>query len=293
MAHRHLFLLPLLATRIAALHIEQNDPSSSLEKRAGGPGGPGGDDDEEKTRLNDRLARLSLLCGGAVLVFFLIFNAALRFQAHIRRLTNLNNGSQRYFLPAHPYWAWMKKSVIYAPLFRSRHNREFRLSSAANMGTLPTRFQTVLLLGIIAMNTVLCVITIPFWDDEQTVLGFIRNRAGTMAVVNLVPLVVIAGRNNPLIKALDVSYDTWNLLHRWFGRIVVLETLVHTLAWMINKVRTRKYFIKSLSGPGIAANPFIRGLGRCTKVVSKQPIHTHWLDSEYLLHLSYRIYLVL
>jgi hypothetical protein len=187
----------------------------------------------------------------------------------------------------------MKESVIYAPLLRTRHNREFRLSSAVNMGTLPTRFQTVLLLGIIAMNTVLCVITIPFWDDETTVLGFIRNRSGTMAVVNLVPLVVIAGRNNPLIRALDVSYDTWNLLHRWFGRIVVLESLVHTLAWMINKVRTRKYFLKLLSGPGIAANAFTRGLGRCSQVVSKQPIHTHWLGGAYFLCFAHRIYSVL
>ena len=48
----------------------------------------------------------------------------------------------------------------------------------------------------------------------------------------------MAGRNNPLIKLLDVSFDTWNLLHRWLGRIVVLESLAHTICWMVGKVHT-------------------------------------------------------
>ena len=243
MKSHHLMLL-LFTTAIAALETREHDWTSdgvsAHEKRHGG-GAKDPKKEAEETALNDRLARLSILCGGAVLAFFLLWNAALRFQAHIRRLTNLTNSAQRYFVAADPYWAWMKKSVIYAPLLRARHNREFRLSSAVNMGTLPTRFQCVLLVGIITMNVILCCITIPFEREETEVLGMIRNRSGTMAVVNLMPLVVIAGRNNPLIKMLDVSFDTWNLLHRWFGRIVVLETLAHVIAWMVNKVHTRKF----------------------------------------------------
>jgi hypothetical protein len=46
-----------------------------------------------------------------------------------------------------------------------------------------------------------------------------------------VPLFIMAGRNNPLISWLNLSFDSFNLLHRWFGRIVVLETIAHTVAW--------------------------------------------------------------
>ncbi|KAK2739135.1 hypothetical protein FQN55_009540 [Onygenales sp. PD_40] len=205
------------------------------EKRSGGHHeGP-----QPSDFLNDRLALLSLLVGGSVLAFFLIWQNTIRFSNHIRRLTNLNNDTQRYFVTPDPYWAWLKRSVIYAPLFRTRHNREFRLSTALNVGTLPTRFQTVLLLGVIGMNVTLCCVTIDYPGAESTVLGLIRNRAGTMAVVNLIPLVIMAGRNNPLIRLLNVSFDTWNLLHRWFARIVVLESITHVLAWMINKVHTK------------------------------------------------------
>jgi hypothetical protein len=46
-----------------------------------------------------------------------------------------------------------------------------------------------------------------------------------------VPLFIMAGRNNILINWIGLSFDTFNLLHRWFGRIVVLETIAHAVAW--------------------------------------------------------------
>lgn len=46
------------------------------------------------------------------------------------------------------------------------------------------------------------------------------------------PLVLLAGRNNPLIGLLGISFDTFNLLHRLFGRIVVIEAVTHTLAFL-------------------------------------------------------------
>jgi hypothetical protein len=196
--------------------------------------------------VDDQLARLSLLVLGCIVAFIFIWRMAIRFSHHIRHLANLNNDSQRYFVPADPYWAWLKKSVVYAPIFRTRHNREFRLSSALNMGTLPTRFQTALLLGILGMNLTICCVTIPFAPSEETGFRMFRTRTGTMAVVNLLPLVVMAGRNNPLIKLLNVPFDTWNILHRWFGRIVVLESLAHIVTWMTFTVRTRRFILKAI-----------------------------------------------
>jgi hypothetical protein len=38
-----------------------------------------------------------------------------------------------------------------------------------------------------------------------------------------------------LIPLLGVPYDTFNLLHRWLGRIVVLEALAHVFAYCIPK----------------------------------------------------------
>ncbi|KAI5818756.1 ferric reductase like transmembrane component-domain-containing protein [Pyronema omphalodes] len=57
-----------------------------------------------------------------------------------------------------------------------------------------------------------------------------------MAVVNLVPLFLCMMRNNYIGKITGISFSTWNLYHRWAGRIVVIESFCHTTAWMINQV---------------------------------------------------------
>ncbi|EEQ27935.1 hypothetical protein McanMca71_005196 [Microsporum canis] len=187
---------------------------------------------------DDKVARYYILSGGSVFAVILIWSAILRMSAHMRRLTSLPSDTQRYFVTADSFWSWMKRNVMYAPLLWKRHNREYRLSAALNMGTLPTRFHTVLLLMVIGSNAYLCLHNLPFSKPEKEFLPSIRKRTGTMATVNLIPLVLMAGRNNPLIKLLDVSFDTWNLLHRWLGRIVVLESLAHTICWMVGKVHT-------------------------------------------------------
>jgi hypothetical protein len=41
-----------------------------------------------------------------------------------------------------------------------------------------------------------------------------------------------------MINLTGISFDTMNLIHRWFGRITVLEAIAHAAAWMANKVHT-------------------------------------------------------
>ncbi|KAJ4298506.1 hypothetical protein N0V88_003536 [Collariella sp. IMI 366227] len=136
-------------------------------------------------------------------------------------------------------WDWMpslKRGLIYAPLWKKRHNREIRLSAAANMGTLPSRFHSLLLFGYLGSN--LAYMFILDWKNanKYALCAEIRGRSGTLSVVSMLPLIIFAGRNNPLIGLLNVSFDTYNLLHRWMGRVCVIEVLIHFLAWAIVQV---------------------------------------------------------
>lgn len=202
--------------------------ATELEKRGGDP---------FYEALDDNLAKYSLLALGCTAAAYLIWQVALRFMRHLRRLSSFGDDRQRYHVRSDGRFAWLKEHLVYAPLFRTRHNREFQLSSAINMGTLPSRFHGFLVAGVVAMNVALCVVTVPYGTEEDTVAGIVRNRTGTMATVNLIPLIVMAGRNNPLIAMLHVPFDTWNLLHRWLGRIVVAQALAHTFAWAIPKAQ--------------------------------------------------------
>lgn len=215
--------------------------AADLEKRHGEP-------NAFYEMLNDDLARISLLVLGLMAAFVYVWKLGFRFSGHLRRLASFNNGQQRYFTSTDEKFAKLKNHLIYAPLFRVRHNREFQLSTAINMGNLPSRLHGLIVFGIIVMNAVLCVVTLPYKKDEKTLGGVVRNRTGTMATVNLIPLVLMAGRNNPLITLLHVPFDTWNLIHRWLGRVVVIETMIHVFSWVIPKYHLCMYLKFSVLG---------------------------------------------
>ena len=130
----------------------------------------------------------------------------------------------------------LKKMLLYAPLWNKRHNREIRLSSAISVGTLPSRLHAVLLLVYLGSN--MAYMFVLNWGEKNRYSFYaeLRGRSGTLALVNMVPLIILATRNNPLISVLKVSFDTFNLLHRWMGRMVVIETIIHFIAWAVVQV---------------------------------------------------------
>jgi len=176
---------------------------------------------------------------------------------HFRHLESLDysENKQAYFSNNHTtWWPWVKKHILLAPLGKKRHNREIRLSSAVNIGTLPSRFHTVLLGCYYLSNFIYCMMLDYSNPNRYEVLAELRGRTGMIAAVNMIPLIILAGRNNPLIRMLKISFDTYNLLHRWIGRIFVLEALIHTLAWTIDEVASDGWAGVSSK---ITSDPFI------------------------------------
>ena len=180
---------------------------------------------------NESLSNFLLIVCGGIAILVIIWRITSLIVQYVRTAVCLTNDTQRYFARPSRKSSWLKKNILYAPLFSKRHNREFQLSSAINMGTLPTRFQFAFLIAYLGLNIAFCVINIPWTESFEDAARQVRNRSGTLATVNLIPLYLMAGRNNPLIRLLGISFDTFNLLHRWFGRIVVLEAVCHALAF--------------------------------------------------------------
>ncbi|KAF2864888.1 hypothetical protein BDV95DRAFT_632574 [Massariosphaeria phaeospora] len=108
------------------------------------------------------------------------------------------------------------------PLWKKKHNTPFQISSAIDNGTLPRP------IGIRSCSLFTARSTL----QDGAVIAALRGRTGTLAALNLIPTVLFALRNNPLITLLQVSYDDFNLFHRWCARVTILEALVHTVSWM-------------------------------------------------------------
>ena len=171
-------------------------------------------------------------------IILLVHRLANTVHRYLRTIACVQNEKQSYFKQPAPIWAKIKQHIIYAPLFRVRHHREIFLMKIWPLGTLPGRFQSFFLAGLIAMNVTLSLIGLPFQAgiSSATFLTALQNRTGTVAVTNLLPLAQFVDKGNPLIGILDISYDAWNMAHRWLGRIIVAEVVTHSTAYILRQV---------------------------------------------------------
>ncbi|KAL8744696.1 MAG: hypothetical protein Q9190_003076 [Brigantiaea leucoxantha] len=193
-------------------------------------------------QMDDLTTKALWLSIGIVCLAILVGRVTLWAIAQLRHLFNLQTDpiQQAYWgRNGGTIWPWLKKSLFFAPLIRKRHNRNFQFGPL-NMGTLPSRFHTLLLLLYILSNTVYCLFLNYKSCNRMAIYAEIRGRTGHLAFVNMLPLMIFSGRNNPLISLLRVSFDTFNLFHRWISRLVVVEAVAHTIAWAAAKQAAEK-----------------------------------------------------
>ena len=144
----------------------------------------------EKKRLANQLNQqfydyIFIILAGLIMGL-IIWRVTLESVKYVRTLACLNNDTQRYFTKPAQTWSTFKKSLLYAPIWGTRHNREFKLSAAVNVGTLPTRFQLLFLSAYLGTNVAFCVVSINWDEDYVSVCRAIRNRTGILSVVNMV-----------------------------------------------------------------------------------------------------------
>ncbi|KAL5047668.1 hypothetical protein BDW71DRAFT_40720 [Aspergillus fruticulosus] len=176
---------------------------------------------------------LFALAGGFLILF--VARLAIRIRHRLRLRSILKNNDQTTFTHRNGFMAWMNRQVFCAPLFGTRHNREFRVGHA-HMGTVPLRIETVILALYIAINFSFFICLVDWGEDYQEKLYQIKYAGGHLAVMNTPGLVLAAARNNPLIPLLGISFDTFNLFHRWVGRAIVIGAIVHIAAVVAGQI---------------------------------------------------------
>lgn len=193
--------------------------------------------EEEALRVNNMFHDFIFIICGVLAAIVICWRVLIVSVKYVRLLTCLTNDKQRYFLIPYEKYASLKRYLLDAPLWNKRHNREFQVSERLNFGMLPTRFQFIVLILYFGANIVFCLAKI-HWDQQYRVVAIeVRHRSGILATVNMIPLFVMSTRNSPFIYWLDMSFQQFNLLHRWFGRVVIFEALIHTLAWLFSTAK--------------------------------------------------------
>ncbi|KAK5047920.1 hypothetical protein LTR84_006108 [Exophiala bonariae] len=233
------------------------------------------------------------LLGVVALAF--IFVTANKSMAHLRRLASMtdNQGPLRYFSETSPSVRWMKSKILYAPLLNYRRAREVKFSRHVRFGTLPTRFQAIFLFLVVITNVFTCTWNIPWSGPQRDTLAILRDRSGTLSVANMIPIMLLATAKNPLIWLLDISYDTFNLMHRWFGRLSALQAILHTLCWLVGKVEAQGWAgVRSSVQQPFIYNGLIAALAM-TVILIQSPKVFRSLAYEFFLHLHFVLVLLI
>ena len=147
-------------------------------------------------------------------------------------LSDPTGAQEAWRSPRTSWTAKAKKHLIYASAWTKRHHREYRFLRL-NFGTLPSRLHIISISIYVLSNAAYLAIINYHTPNRYAVYAQLRGRSGALCVANMVPLVILAGRNNPLINLLKISFDTFNYFHRWIGRIIVAELVIHVACWLV------------------------------------------------------------
>ncbi|KAJ5280548.1 Riboflavin synthase-like beta-barrel [Penicillium angulare] len=183
--------------------------------------------------MNPEVAVPLFVVGGLVAIAFL-YRTIIRIRQRQRAKLALQTDDQAQISHTNGINASLKKHLLYAPLWGSRHSREFRFLRL-HMGSVPLRLEVILLIIYLALNIIFIIVTVDWWEPFTKKMFQLKYAAGHLAVMNTPGLVISAGRNNPLISMLGLSFDTFNFMHRWVGRTIAANAIIHMSAVLANQ----------------------------------------------------------
>ncbi|KAL0933681.1 ferric-chelate reductase [Colletotrichum truncatum] len=140
-------------------------------------------------------------------------------------------------------WTYWQSWLIHPVTFGRRHREPI-----AGVGNIPTRGQALYIFLISFLNIILWLAPYTIHQPQASFtslkmqsVSIIGNRAGVMAMGNVVALFLFAARNNVLLYLTDWSYSTYLLLHRWLAYWAIFHTIVHSFMLLANYILKGTY----------------------------------------------------
>jgi hypothetical protein len=87
-----------------------------------------------------------------------------------------------------------------------------------------TRYHALLVVALLVGNVV-CLM-----DDRTKAL----QRTGLLSIVNLVPL-ALGSHMNSIVSSCGLGYEAYNAIHRWMGRVAVIEGVIHVILAVVSQ----------------------------------------------------------
>lgn len=139
-----------------------------------------------------------------------------------------------------------RKHILLPPTFKYTHSSVYKLFKYYSFN-IPTRFQTLILIGFFIIRFVLYFTNYPvvmpnFISNTvaKQITSYLAYRSGVFALTQIPLMLLFGGRNNFLLWITGWSLDTFNVFHRWLGRSVLIDLIIHGAAYTRSSVNVGK-----------------------------------------------------
>jgi len=225
--------LPIDVPDLTNIHTNKSSPNFNPFQYSQGLAGV----DQPSNYLFANILTATVLLPAVLALCFRVITNARNYRRQISAVTSCK-GQDFWRKDSHPFWGLLKRHFLYAPIRSHRSSNETKSTIQIKTVDQITRPQLAIITIYFISNIAYCL-TIPAQRTPQMVAAF-RGRSGALATLNLIFTVLFALRNNPFINLLQVSYDTFNLFHRWMARLVILESTAHVSAFLYNTYHTTR-----------------------------------------------------
>ncbi|KAJ9100909.1 hypothetical protein QFC20_005325 [Naganishia adeliensis] len=197
-----------------------------------------------------------------------------RYAVHSRLLITLHACAQSLFSGTLPI-----PTVDLSPRFLGRLIKEggTQLADCCRKGYIGLTVGQVIIVAAYTAGVILCSV-------QGAQLKFNANRPGFLALAQLIPVILLSTKNNPLGLLLGLGYEKLNWAHRWSGRLLWLCATLHMALWVDQYRRTGqlKVLASSENKYGIAAYVLLCALA----VFSVRPARRRFYEVFYALHVA-------
>lgn len=138
----------------------------------------------------------------------------------------------------------IRRHIILAPTFSYRHSTPVYIGKWTLQ--LPSRQQSLIVLGACILNLIFVFVDhhIPMPNTRahsMLLSGYIGQRTGFLTMFLFPLLILFGGRNNFLLWLTGWPLDTFNVFHKWIGRIVVVDLFIHAVVYSVDEMIAGKY----------------------------------------------------
>lgn len=152
------------------------------------------------------------------------------------------------------YTHWYRMQAFFTRcLWKGHHSSYYKFMGNVFIGLMPTTLETSIVTNYAVLNGIMLAISYQydstnslFATKTQQILRLLADRSGILAFGNLPIIFLFGTRNNILMWLTGFNLATFIALHKWIGRIMIINSLIHSLCYLAYSILTGSFDIWNL-----------------------------------------------